>query len=71
MSRKIEAELTDEEHDMFCMMLGAATGYVIEHFGISRKKQCLTIVNKLLANDPDFFPYDENSNALFSRKTPQ
>ena len=56
----IQADLTEEEEEALCFLLGLATGQAV------RLDQKLTInavriTNKLLANSPNFVPYDEKS----------
>lgn len=55
---KIEAQLTDRERDLLCLMMGAATGFMLEHFGNDVGPECVILINKLMAHDPEYMPYD-------------
>lgn len=56
--KKLEAELTESEYDVLVLSLGAALGV---HMMNQQKELAITLIaatNKLLANCPEFVPYD-------------
>ena len=52
---KIEVELTQDETDLLCMMLGAGTASL--HISICKIDNMLALVNKLMKDNPNFTPY--------------
>lgn len=58
---KIDTTLTEQEQQLMTLMLGFATGMVIEKINPQLASTCVRIVNKLLALSPEFLPYDETS----------
>lgn len=67
---RIETTLTEQEHELMTLMLGYATGMVVDRIDPKLAPVCVRIVNKLLALSPEFLPYDEKSfDFLFPFKT--
>ena len=58
---KVEAQLTEDEQDLLLLMLGYATGMVIYQLHPALAPVCVRIINKLMALNPEFAPYDETS----------
>lgn len=55
---KIEVELSDDERDLLCFLLGAGTAMLMSEFGRNTGLRCVALMNKLYALEPDFIPYD-------------
>lgn len=57
---KIEVDLTPQESTDLLLMLGVASGFLAGSGGLTdgSLNRCLTLVNKLNAQNPGFRPYE-------------
>lgn len=60
---RIDATLTVDEVAVLCIAMGIAVGQLCTEPipGLVNAKSCVRLMNKLLANSPEYIPYDESS----------
>jgi hypothetical protein len=54
---RIEADFSDEETTLLLLILGAGIGILSADTMINDTNRMLTLVNRLMANNPNFIPY--------------